>query len=458
MEKKKVVVIEDDATLGPALQNFLTRELQCEVSLFGDVEKAIKQIDNTTDLVVSDVVLPGLSGFDLLKFIKKKFSKIPLILMTGHGSIENAVVAMKEGAYDFLVKPFTLPVFETSVQAAFLDKEPNVNFVYKDTVSSSLVRSERPVTSGFITSNPKMQELVGQIKKVAGSKATVLIQGESGTGKELLARMLHDFSPRANRIFVGINVAAMPDTLLESELFGHEKGAFTGATGRQIGKFELSNHGTILLDEISEMSLPMQTKLLRVIQESEIYRLGGAKSIPLDLRIVATTNRDLASYTKDGQFREDLYYRLNVIPLFVPPLRERGDDVILLTNEFLKEFAVLHAKKPLVLDEKSSAKILAYNWPGNVRQLRNVIERISLMGSFDVLDEAFEETKNEKTKPGHDHIPITGLTLDEIEKEVILKTLHKNGGNKSKTSELLGITLRTLRNKLELYGYEGKTV
>ncbi|EKD41357.1 MAG: Strongly similar to sigma 54 response regulator, partial [uncultured bacterium] len=247
--------------------------------------------------------------------------------MTAFGTVEKAVEAMKNGAYDFLVKPFSLNVLETAVNAALMDRQPILKRENVSTNDSGMFQSAvttrvglKKISERFFTKNARMIEIIDNLKRVATSKATVLIQGESGTGKELIARMIHEFSPRVERIFVAINCAAMPDTLLESELFGHEKGAFTGAVARQIGKFELSNNGTILLDEISEMSLTMQTKLLRVLQECEIYRVGGIKPIPLNIRVIATTNRDLYSYMKAGHFREDLYYRLNVIPITMPPL------------------------------------------------------------------------------------------------------------------------------------------
>ncbi|MBX7149781.1 sigma-54 dependent transcriptional regulator [bacterium] len=461
MKTKKVLLIEDDQTLRAAIETFLKR-IRIDVVSFSQVDQAVREINDSVDIILSDVMMPGLTGYDLLSYVSKNYPHIPIILMTGHGSIEKAVEVMKKGAYDFLVKPFSLNVLETALNAAFLDRQ--TRFDTNTSSANELAQGDflnarvglKRVSERFISNNPKMREIIENLKRIAPSKATVLIQGESGTGKELIAKMIHEFSPRSQRIFVAINCAAMPDTLLESELFGHEKGAFTGAVNRQIGKFELSNNGTILLDEISEMSLTMQTKLLRVLQECEIYRVGGVKPIALNLRVVATTNRDLFQYTKDGNFREDLYYRINVIPIVMPPLRERGDDVVLLAGEFLKEFAVLHGREVLPLEEQIKKKIKSHPWYGNVRELRNAMERAVLVGDFDVLNEA----EPPQAEPNTNKAPVSdatqellggNLTLGEIEKRVILKTLESCEGNRTKTAQKLGISLRTLRNKLKSY-------
>src|SRR3990167_1715084 len=413
MTEKNITLVEDDGTLRLAIRSFLER-LDYSVQAFESVEEATKHINPSTDLILSDIMMAGLSGFDLLKFTIKKYPHIPVILMTAFGSIEKAVEAMKVGAYDFLVKPFSLSVLENPSQEAH--------------VASHIRISER-----FLTNNPRMLEMIENTKKIATSKATVLIQGESGTGKEFVAHMIHEFSPRKDRIFVAINCAAMPDTLLESELFGHEKGAFTGAVARQVGKFELANNGTILLDEISEMSLPMQAKLLRVLQESEIYRLGGVKPVPLNIRVIATTNRDLYEYMKTGHFREDLFYRLNVIPIIVPPLRERGEDTLFLSQKFLDEFATLHARKNLKIDENIKKKISSYAWPGNVRELRNTMERAILVGDFNVIDENQALSNNiQEASSQKSTFPFTNMTLGAIEKIVIIQTLQECNGNKTK--------------------------
>ncbi len=459
MSEKKILLVEDDETLRGAIESFLKR-LHFQVKSFNNVEMALKELGDDFDVVLSDVMMPGMSGYDLLKFIRTKFPQIPLILMTAFGSIEKAVDAMKNGAYDFLVKPFSLNVLETAINAALLDRQTIVKHdkpaiddgvLFQSSVTSRV--GLKKVSERFFTKNSRMLEIIENLKRVASSKATVLIQGESGTGKELIARMIHEFSPRLDRIFVAINCAAMPDTLLESELFGHEKGSFTGAVARQIGKFELSNNGTILLDEISEMSLGMQTKLLRVLQECEIYRVGGVKPIPLNLRVIATTNRDLYQYMKEGNFREDLFYRLNVIPITMPPLRERGEDVLMLAQEFIEEFSVLHARTPLVIDEGVRQILLTHPWHGNIRELRNAMERAVLVGDFEVLEEGGNNSSkiDIALQDGEGIQILPGMTLNDVEKRAIMATLDHCAGNRTKTAQVLGISLRTLRNKLKSY-------
>lgn len=464
-EHKNILLVEDDAALRTAIETFLTKQTEYIVKSVGDVTAAKLELDNKEyDLILSDVKMPGGSGFDVMDFVKTKNQNPFIIFMTGYGSIEQAVSAMKAGAYDFIVKPFQLTTLENSIRAAFADKEILAHqSIHGEELMTDLFKHGDKT---FITNNPKMMALIESLKKVATSKATVLIQGESGTGKEVLARMIHFYSPRRNRPFVAINCAALPDNLLESELFGHEKGSFTGAIQRQLGKFEISDGGTILLDEISEMSINMQTKLLRVLQECEIYRIGGNKPIPLNLRVIASTNRDLYKYMKDGNFREDLYYRINVIPIFVPPLRDRGNDALVLAGHFLEEFAAIHERERVELDELACYKISNYGWQGNVRELRNAMERAVLVGHFDQIgsEEALSnaslvETFSLNTSIIED-LPVedataTGtnsdMTLSEIEKRVIFETLRRCGGNRTRTAEKLGISLRTLRNKLKSF-------
>lgn len=461
-QHKNILLVEDDASLRTAIEAFLTKETDYIVKSVADVSAAKLELDaKEYDLILSDVRMPGGSGFDLLDFIQNKNIDPVIIFMTGYGTIEQAVSAMKAGAYDFIVKPFQLTTLENSVRSALIDKEALIHQSSTEEMSDIFNLGDKP----FITNHPKMVALIENLKKVATSKATVLIQGESGTGKEVLARMIHYYSPRRNKPFVAINCAALPDNLLESELFGHEKGSFTGAIQRQIGKFEHSDGGTILLDEISEMSINMQTKLLRVLQECEIYRIGGNKAIPLNLRVIASTNRDLYKYMKEGHFREDLYYRINVIPIFVPPLRERGNDVLVVANHFLDDFAKSHDRPRLVLDELARYKICNYGWQGNVRELRNAMERAVLVGNFDQIgneealaNSSFIEKLSEEDpvaksirKEMTEAADNADMTLDEIEKRVIFETLRRCGGNRTRTAEKLGISLRTLRNKLKAF-------
>jgi DNA-binding NtrC family response regulator len=469
MEKlKNILLVEDDASLRSAIESFLSKETNYIVKSVGDVTAAKLELENKDkeyDLILSDIKMPGGSGFDILEFIKNKGSDPVIIFMTGYGTIEQAVSAMKAGAYDFIVKPFQLTTLENSIRAALVDK---ANLISQSLRTEDVADFNKHGDKIFITNTPKIFSLIENLKKVATSKATVLIQGESGTGKEVLARMIHHYSPRRNKPFVAINCAALPDNLLESELFGHEKGSFTGAIQRQLGKFEISDGGTILLDEISEMSINMQTKLLRVLQECEIYRIGGNKPIPLNLRVIASTNRDLYKYMKEGNFREDLYYRINVIPIFVPPLRERGNDVVVLSNHFLDEFASVHERPRIEMDELARYKLTSYPWQGNVRELRNAMERAILVGNFDQIGNEDASAQNtsfidsladidddndvEMEVTASAPTPASGeMTLSEIEKRVIFETLRRCGGNRTRTAEKLGISLRTLRNKLKAF-------
>lgn len=461
MSQKQILLVEDDVSLRSAIESFLSSDKQYTIKAVGDAGAARDEIEKTSyDLILSDIRMPGGTGYDLLELAKKVRPGVPFVIMTAYGTIEQAVSAMKNGAYDFLLKPFQLSTLENVIKSALSDAI---------ILASAPILAADPERKGekvFITNNTRMQDLIENLKKVAASKATVLIQGESGTGKEVLAQMIHQFSPRRGKTFVAINCAALPDNLLESELFGHEKGSFTGAIQRQIGKFELSDGGTILLDEISEMSLNMQTKLLRVLQECEVYRIGGNKPIPLNLRVVASTNRDLYRYMKEGNFREDLYYRINVIPIFVPPLRERGEDVLVVANHFLDEFAQVHVRPRIKLDELARYKVMNYPWHGNVRELRNAMERAVLVGNFDqIVNEevvtatagtvAGNKTANLSTErkaeeAAADHT----MTLDEVEKRVIYETLRRYNGNRTRTAEKLGISLRTLRNKLKAFRLE----
>ncbi len=470
MKKRSILLVEDDVSLRFAIEAFFSGRHDYTIKSVGSAIAAKDCLSRERyDLVLSDIKMPEMSGYELLDHVKSLNQDILFVVMTAFGTIEEATKAMKSGAYDFVVKPFQLSTLDNVVASAFADHD--LDQQRKGQIKES---TQQPVTSEgriptrksqtpFVTNNAKIEALIESIKKIAASKATVLIQGESGTGKELIAKMIHDFSPRANQAFVAINCAAMPDTLLESELFGHEKGSFTGAIQRQIGKFETSDGGTILLDEISEMSLNMQTKLLRVLQEHEIYRVGGTKPVPLNLRVVASTNRDLYSYMKQGHFREDLYYRINVIPVVVPPLRERGDDIITLANHFINEFASVHGRNPIVLDELARYKLMNHPWYGNVRELRNGMERAVLVGSLDhvVQDDLRSEKQiasnslaNQSTCTPAPEQPLVELTLDEVEKRVIFETLRRCDGNRTKTAEKLGISLRTLRNKLKLFKLE----
>jgi DNA-binding NtrC family response regulator len=387
-----------------------------------------------------------MTGMEVLEGIKRISPQIPVLMITAFGTISKAVEAMKEGASDYILKPFSSETLEAAVGKALKIADGQSHGKSLD------VRSWR--SSGakkIITQDYELIKISNLAKNVAPSNATVLILGESGTGKELLASFIHQNSDRSERPYVAVNCAALPESLAESELFGHEKGSFTGAENRKIGKFELGNYGTILLDEISEMTMPLQAKLLRVLQEREIDRIGGNKPIPIDVRIIAISNIDLKNAVKEGAFRQDLFYRLNVIPLTLPPLRKRKGDIPLLANHFLKKFSADNGKEMKRISEQTVSLLQKYDWKGNVRELENTIERAVLLGSGEVL--LPKHLFLEKSEGSGQHpIPLkAGLSLREMEKQLIFKTLKEVNDNRTRAAKLLGISIRTLRNKLREY-------
>jgi DNA-binding NtrC family response regulator len=391
------------------------------------------------DLVLADLNLAHITGISLLKRIKDFNAKLPVILMADEACVNEAVEAMKLGANDFLLKPLSSKM---------------IHLLHSYIENGSNVKEKNNARRRFkiVTQNKNMENLLRLARDIADSKASVFIQGESGTGKELFARYIHRFSSRRDHPFVAVNCAALPENLLESELFGHEKGAFTGAISRKKGKFELANQGTLLLDEVSEMDYLLQSKLLRVLQEREIDRIGGTQPVPIDVRFLATTNRDIEKRIKDGKFREDLHYRLNVMPFHLPPLRERKDDIPMLAKHFVEKYCKLENRSVKGLTDEAMSSLMEMTWKGNVRELENVIERAVLMCKGDVLG------KKDLFLPGKDRQPDISapstnppVSLKEIEKSVILNTLDQTNGNRTHAAEILGISVRTLRNKMNEY-------
>ena len=399
------------------------------------------------DLVITDLRMPGISGEEVLRKVTTETPGIPVIVLTGHGSIDSAVDAMRNGAYDFLTKPLNLDQLTMIVKRALQARELSLQHKQlKKEVEKDMAFDK------MIGKSAEMQKVFEMIQKVASSKASVLITGESGVGKEVVADAIHKLSPRKDHQCIKVHCAALSETLLESELFGHEKGAFTGADNLVKGRFELAHESSIFLDEIGEINPSVQIKILRVLQEKAFERVGGQETINVDVRIIAATNRVLEEEVKKGTFREDLYYRLNVIHIHVPPLRERKDDIPLLVASFLEEFAVENGKNIKGIDSQAKSAIYNYNWPGNIRELRNCIESAVVMCSG-------EEIKLEDLPPtvsksaGDQSISIpANATLNEAEKIIILQTLAANKNNKSKTADLLGIGRKTLHRKLEEYG------
>ena len=440
MTRKKILLAENDidSQSHHICKIFLESGYQVKTATNGRLayEEIIK---NHYDLVISDLNLSQINGISLLKRIKERNTRLPVILIADEACVNDAVEAMKLGADDFLLKPLTSKMME---------------LIHSFVANGSNGKRKEAPNKRFkiITQNKKMEKLLEIAKDIADSKASIFIQGESGTGKELFARYIHHHSSRRDEPFVAVNCAALPENLLESELFGHEKGAFTGAISRKKGKFELANHGTLLLDEVTEMDYQLQSKLLRVLQEREIDRIGGTNPVPVDVRYLATTNRDIEKQIKDGKFREDLHYRLNVIPFHLPPLRERKDDVPLLAKHFVEKYCELDNRSVKGLTDEAIASLMQMTWKGNVRELENIIERAVLMCKEDLIGNKDLFLTEKDRQPNFVTQPIApAVSLKEIEKNVILNTIDHTNGNRTHAAEILGISVRTLRNKMNEY-------
>jgi two-component system response regulator HydG len=452
-EKATVLVVDDDVGHLSVLKTVI-KSWGYHVEGADDGSKAVEKAkERPFDLIVTDVRMAEMSGIEALKVIKDYNPAIPILIMTAYSSVESAVEALKAGAYDYLTKPLDFDVLKLTIERALDHTSLRAeNLSLKEKLRSSYD------LANIIGKSQPMKELIEMVAMVAPSEATALITGESGTGKELIARSIHYNSGRKEGPLVTVNCAALTETLLESELFGHEKGAFTGADRRREGRFMQGNKGTIFLDEIGEMSSVMQAKLLRVIQDREIQRVGSDFTLKVDVRILAATNRDLQEDVSAGKFREDLYYRLNVVTLRVPPLRERVEDIPLLAQHFLETYARKNKKRikgftPLAMD-----MFLKYDWPGNVRELENAVERAVILGLGDYITEKELPLRIAKAYPHAEKIdrPPTvsnePRSLEAAEKEAVLAALKAAGGNKSETARLLGITRKTLHKKLQKYG------
>ncbi|MDR0587094.1 MAG: sigma-54 dependent transcriptional regulator, partial [Treponema sp.] len=399
------------------------------------------------DLVITDLRMPGMSGEEFQRKINAGHPSLPVIVLTGHGTVENAVAAMRNGAYDFITKPPNIDHLTMLVKRALHTQELALQNESLEAELEKKIQFRR-----MIGSSAPMRRVFDTINRVAPAKASILITGESGVGKELVADAIHELSPRKGKPLVKVHCAALPESIIESELFGHEKGAFTGATGRKRGRFELANEGTLFLDEIGEIDQNIQIKLLRVLQDKKFERVGGEETLEVDVRIVAATNKDLKGEVEKGNFREDLYFRLNVVNIHVPPLRERKDDIPLLLSAFLKECAEENGKRVEGFDEKARAAMYGYDWPGNVRELRNCVESAVVMSKGSVIVEAdLPPTIRAKNDESWISIPM-GSTLEQVERAVIRDTLGFFKGNKSKTAEVLNIGRKTLHRKLAEWG------
>ncbi len=479
-----ILCVDDEPSVGIVLEHTIAK-IGHRPLLVSNVEDAIKAVARgAIDLIIADYVMPKLNGLDLLRMLEKEGYRIPVIIMTGYSSIENAVISIKSGAIDYLTKPIRAETLEIAVNQAL-----EVIRLRQENESFRTEIKKLRATRAMVGDSDQFRRVMEVVSTVAPTRATVLLQGESGTGKELFARAIHDQSPRADRPFITINCAAMPEGLVESALFGHEKGAFTGATVRTAGAFERAHGGTLLLDEITEMRLDLQAKLLRVIQEQEFERVGGTQPIKVDVRLVATTNRDLKTEVDAGRFRGDLYYRLNVMPIRTPPLRERAADIPRLAHHFLQRAAESFGTSVPAVAPETMQLLQSYTWPGNIRELANAIERAVILARGGTLLPShfighLHATGGDvpavpvtsapppavstapagpsappaaplatPSVPGPAPLPVAApegpiFNLEELERHAIERALQATGGNRTRAAKLLGISERTLRNKL----------
>jgi DNA-binding NtrC family response regulator len=449
---ERVLIVEDDPSTRVGLAELVGAwGFQTDEAANG--EEALEKVTSFRPaIIVSDLVMPRMGGLELLRALKDQLSDLTLILLTAQGTVESAVEAIKEGAYDYLSKPVDPQRLRILLQKA-VERQETLREV-------KLLRRQLRDQGSFgriVGNSPGIRGVYRVIEQAAPTNASVLIWGESGTGKELVAQTIHDLSPRQTFPFVAINCAAIPETLLESELFGHEKGAFTGAQERRTGVFELAHRGTLFLDEIAEMQPATQVKLLRVLQERTFRRLGGRQEQTVDVRIIAATNMNPGEAVRNGKLREDLYYRLNVFAIELPPLRDRREDIPLLIQRFLNEFNTTNNKSVRAVDQEAMQILEQYPWPGNIRELRNVMERATILADGDFITTKLLPpllvTKGEETLPTMTLTP--GTTVDEAERRLILLTLEHTRGNKTRAAEVLGISLKTLHNKLNRMKQEG---
>ncbi|WP_443736171.1 sigma-54-dependent transcriptional regulator [Treponema sp.] len=447
--KFTILIIDDEKNIREGLAaNFELEEYNVKTAASG--EEGLKLIERgDIDLVITDLRMNGISGEEVLRKVTAETPGIPVIILTGHGSIDSAVDAMRHGAYDFLTKPLNLDQLDMIVKRALESREMSLQHQQL----KKEIEGEN-VLSGMIGKSQAMLKIMETIKKAASSKANVLITGESGVGKEVVARAIHELSPRKNKTMINVHCAALSETLLESELFGHEKGAFTGADHLQKGRFELAHGSTIFLDEIGEINQNVQIKILRVLAERKFERVGGEQTIEVDVRVIAATNRNLEEEIKKGNFREDLYFRLNVIHIHVPPLRERKDDLPLLMASFLEEFNRENSRSIKGVDSRAKSAMFKYDWPGNIRELRNCMESAVVMCSGDEIG-LDDLPPSISRSAGTESIVIPlGITLDEADKVIVQQNLAANRNNKSKTAEILGIGRKTLQRKIVDWGIE----
>ena len=447
--KPKLLIVDDEKNMRWAIRRALDKE-GYEIVEASNGKEGIEAFEkHRPDVVLLDLKMPVMDGMEALEKIQETNTSVPILMLTAHGTMETAIEAMKLGALDYLSKPFDVEELKVQIRKALhvQELEEQVSYFKEATAFE---------TGDIVIGNSKpMKELMTMVERVATTPATILIQGESGTGKEIIAHLIHHNSPRREKPFIKVNCGAIPETLIESELFGHEKGAFTGAASRKIGKFERARGGTILLDEIGELGLSMQVKLLRVLQDKEIERVGGSEVVKVDARVIAATNRQLKKMTEEGTFREDLYYRLNVIPLHIPPLRDRKEDIPAFVNHFLQYYCKEMGRQQMKLSQQAMNQLVNHPWKGNVRELENFIERLVILSpedevkSVDLNAGSVEIPDSETAGKKGIKLPEKGLSLDELEKDLILQALEQTGSNQTKAAKLLGISRHTLMYRMD---------
>jgi DNA-binding NtrC family response regulator len=444
-----ILIVEDEAKMRRLLELNLGEDGFTTLSA-EDAETALKLLrENAINLVVTDLKLPGMNGLEFLQTIKRQNASLPVVVMTAFGSVETAVEAMKAGASDYVLKPFSL-----SEMRMVIHKELDVHNLREENRSLREALGKRYAHPNIIARSAKMQEVLATVDRVAPTNSTVLLGGESGVGKDLVARAIHEKSRRAGGPFIKINSTAIPENLLESELFGFEKGAFTGANASKPGKFELADKGTLFLDEIGDVPPITQVKLLRVLQEREFERLGGTRTVKVDVRLIAATNRDLREALEQGTFREDLYYRLNVVPIDIAPLRQRKEDIPDLVNLFISRFASDSGKPVESITSEAMQILVNYYWPGNVRELQNIIERACALAKGTVLkvEDVHLDVRPARATNGSSNFLPDGMTLEQWEDEMIRESLRRANGNKSQAARLLGLSRNALRYRLSKIG------
>jgi two-component system response regulator HydG len=448
-EKPRILVVDDEESHRIMLRAVLKEE-GYEVAEAADGLEALRAVEQEPfDLILLDIRMATMDGIEALTEIRKKSPLVPVLIMTAYASVKTAVMALKAGAFDYLTKPLDVEELKILVEKAL-----ELYHLREENIALKERLGDRFDFSKIIGRSRKMKELLDTLSLVAPTDATVLILGESGTGKELVANSIHQNSPRASQPFIKVSCAALPETLLESELFGHERGAFTGAIARREGRFQLAHRGSIFLDEVGEMSPTTQMKLLRAVQEKEFEPLGSPRTMKVDVRVIAATNKDLEKEVKEGRFREDLFYRLNVVPVSLPPLRDRKEDIPALATHFFAIYREKNRKAMQAISGKAMDLLMRYDWPGNIRELENCIERAVIMARGEIIAPADLAANIQVLSNGREaqELPFpSGISLQEVEKALILKTLEDTGGNRTRAAEILGINRRTLQNKLREY-------